>query len=225
MLARPESINCNVNIPEYCNYDEGMRRELAAEAASAAQVTETAENQRDAAVSECKAAEAKLAKQHLDYRGNLDELLLQRTSLEESCQHADHLQRLSRQRTSYEEEAAAKAIDERHRAQAELQAENEEKEKLSALVALLHSLLISTSTRVTALGVKHVRCALLLGQGHRAYSRSRCRLERGNPQPDAAICNFNDLSQGVKGCGETQHRTIAIKPIRPLHFVGSTTEH
>ncbi|CAE7614223.1 ppdK [Symbiodinium natans] len=111
-----------------------MRRELAAEAASAAQVTETAENQRDAAVSECKAAEAKLAKQHLDYRGNLDELLLQRTSLEESCQHADHLQRLSRQRTSYEEEAAAKAIDERHRAQAELQAENEEKEKLSALV-------------------------------------------------------------------------------------------
>ena len=55
-------------------------------------------------MSECQAAEAKLAKQQLEQRSNVDELLRQRAGLEESFQYAEHQQRLSQQRASQEGE-------------------------------------------------------------------------------------------------------------------------
>ena len=112
-----------------------MQQELSAEAASAAHLAQQAASQRDVAISECEAVEVTLRNQRFKHRSDLDELLLQRTSLEERCQHAEHLQRLAVQRASQEEELAANASEQREVAQVELAAESEGRDELSALEA------------------------------------------------------------------------------------------
>ncbi|CAE7159396.1 ppdK [Symbiodinium pilosum] len=116
-----------------------MQQELSAEAASAAHLAQQAASQRDVAISECEAVEVTLRNQRFKHRSDLDELLLQRTSLEERCQHAEHLQRLAVQRASQEEELAANASEQREVAQVELAAESEGRDELSALVIGLKS--------------------------------------------------------------------------------------
>ncbi|CAE7644770.1 ppdK [Symbiodinium sp. CCMP2456] len=79
-----------------------LQQELSAEVSTAAHLVQSAASRRDEALSECQAAESKLAKQQLEQRSNVDELLRQRTSLEEHFHYAEHQQRLSQQRASQE---------------------------------------------------------------------------------------------------------------------------